>query len=127
MIESLNVGDLVRLVRALTESTERPAAHPLVGRYVIARGSGAGVHAGVLVSATPSANGTWFVTLVGARRLWSWTAKPGADKPAVALSSVAANGLASGRIDARIDGHALAGVVELIPCNEHARATIDAA
>ena len=98
-----------------------PFLERMVGRYVIARCSGAGVHAGVLTSATPDGGS---VILINARRLWRWRAKDG-----VALSGVAKYGIVPGDsiIDAMVDEIALVGVVELIPTTEESRKSIDEA
>lgn len=98
-----------------------PFLERMVGRYVIARCSGAGVHAGVLTSATPDGGS---VILTNARRLWRWRAKDG-----VALSGVAIHGIVADDsiIDTMVPEIALIGVVELIPTTEAARESIDEA
>lgn len=95
--------------------------HPFIGRHVIARCSGAGVHAGVL-TAVHGDGGS--VILTNARRLWKWRAKDG-----IALSGVARYGIvpSDSIIDAMVDEIALVGVVELIPTTEAARGSIDEA
>ena len=80
-------------------------AHPFVGRYVICRCYGAGVHAGVLVSMSGSD-----VILRDSRRLWSWKGD------GVALSGVAQLGMKPGqRIDTMNPLIALTDVIECIP------------
>lgn len=98
-----------------------PFLDRLIGRHVIARCSGAGVHAGVLVAANPDGGS---VILTNARRLWRWRAKDG-----VALSGVAKYGIVPGDsiIDAMVDEIALVGVVELIPTTKAAQESIDEA
>src|SRR5690606_29854168 len=93
----------------------------LIGRHVIARCTGAGVHAGVLVAAHDDRSS---VSLTNARRLWTWRAKDG-----VALSGVAIHGIvaADSIVDTMVPEIALMGVVELIPTTDAARETIDAA
>lgn len=93
----------------------------MIGRHVIARCSGAGVHAGVLASATPDGSS---VVLTNARRLWSWRAKDGA-----ALSGVAMHGIVASAsiIDTLVPEIALMRVVELIPTSKAAQESIDAA
>lgn len=93
----------------------------LIGRHVIARCSGAGVHAGVLAAANDDGSS---VILTNARRLWRWRAKDG-----VALSGVAIHGIVASDsiVDTMVPEIALVGVVELIPTTEAARETIDAA
>src|SRR5690606_5917942 len=93
----------------------------LIGRHVIARCSGAGVHAGVLAAVNDDGGS---VILTNARRLWRWRAKDG-----VALSGVAIHGIVAGDsiIDTPVPEIALVGVVELIPTTEESRRTIDEA
>lgn len=93
--------------------------HPFLGRHVIARCSGAGVHAGVLSVISRDCSS---VILVDARRLWRWRAKDG-----VALSGVAAHGIVKedSIVDTPVHEIHLNGVVELIPTTEAARESID--
>ena len=93
----------------------------LIGRHVIARCRGAGVHAGVLTAANDDGSS---VILTNARRLWRWHARSG-----VALSGVAIHGIVAkdSIVDTMVPEIALMGVVELIPTTEAARETIDAA
>lgn len=95
------------------------AMHPFIGRHVIARCVGAGVHAGVLSAIQGDS-----VILANARRLWRWHAKDG-----VALSGVAIHGIVAENsvVDTMVPEIALMGVVELIPTTEAARESIDAA
>lgn len=98
-----------------------PFLDQLIGRHVIARGGGAGVHAGVLKSASPDGGS---VILTNARRLWQWKTKAGA-----ALSGVAVHGIVAedSIVDTMVPVIAIMGVVELIPTTEAARESIDAA
>lgn len=93
----------------------------MIGRHVIARCDGAGVHAGVLASASPNGGS---VILTNARRLWKWRAMDG-----VALNGVAMLGIIADDsiIDTMVPEIALVGVVELIPTSEVARESIDEA
>ncbi len=99
-----------------------PIAKPedLIGRFVIARCSGAGVHAGTLASL----NGQDGVTLTNSRRLWRWWAGEGAF-----LSGVATHGLHTdakrkkSSVGAPTD-IVLNGVHELIPCTPKAEESI---
>jgi len=93
----------------------------LIGRHVIARCSGAGVHAGVLAAVNDDGGS---VILTNARRLWRWRAKDG-----VALSGVAVHGIVASDsiIDTLVPEIALVGVVELIPTTDEARKSIDEA
>lgn len=95
--------------------------HPFVGRHVIARCSGAGVHAGTL--AAVSSDGTC-VILQNARRLWKWRAKDG-----VALSGVAFHGIIASDsiLDTLVPEIYLTGVVELIPTSPESEASINEA
>lgn len=88
----------------------------LIGRFVIARCSAAGVHAGTLASL----DGDDGATLTGSRRLWYWQAKKGAF-----LSGVATEGLDYNRskIGAPIDV-SLKGVCELIAVSADAARNI---
>lgn len=92
-------------------------AHPYVGKYVILRCYGAGVHAGVLVSQTGDC-----AVLADSRRLWRWKAVSG-----VALSGLAMSGLektSDTRVDTLVPHIALTGVIETIPCSEACKASI---
>lgn len=101
--------------------TSNKTLHPFIGRHVIARCSGAGVHAGVLVAAHGDGGS---MILADARRLWRWRAKDG-----VALSGVAIHGIIADDsiVDTPVPEIALIGVVELIPTTTEAQESIDAA
>jgi hypothetical protein len=118
-IDNLTYGDLKQIAALFGgagSSAKQP--HPFVGKYVILRCYSAGVHAGELVSQDGDQ-----AVLKNSRRLWNWKAKSG-----VALSGVAINGLASGcKIDTLVPQIALTGVIETIPCSDHAQETINAA
>lgn len=95
------------------------AADALIGRYVIVRCSGAGVHAGTIKSRTPKE-----VTLVGARRLWRWRVK---DNAGVSLSDLAVNGL--DKKDTKISAPVevlLSDYHEIIICSQEAAESIAA-
>ena len=92
-----------------------PASHPFVGRYVICRCYSAGVHAGVLESLDGD-----LAILRDSRRLWQWQAVAG-----VALSGLAQHGLKAGKIDAVNPEIALTGVIEVIPCSDASRRSIE--
>ena len=95
--------------------------HPFIGRHVIARCSGAGVHAGVLVAV---GNDGTSVILKDARRLWKWRAKAG-----VALSGVAVHGIVAqdSILDTLVPEIYLTGVVELIPTTPESEVSINGA
>lgn len=120
-LDNLTVGDLRLIIAALPSQRSAPQPHPFVGEYCICRASGAGVHAGHLVSATQCGD-CYEVLLSNSRRLWSWSANGG-----VALSGVAVHGLKSGKIDAQLGKIAINGVVEIIPCTALAIDSINAA
>ena len=88
----------------------------LIGKFVIARCSAAGVHAGTLASL----NGEDGATLTGSRRLWRWYAAKGDY-----LSGVATDGLnhKTSKVGGPIDV-ALKGVCELILCSDKAATSI---
>ena len=116
-IDDLTVGqarELVAMFGGMAGAAPAAAPHPFTGKYCICRCSAAGVHAGVLVSV----NGDT-VILRNSRRLWQWQARDG-----VALSGVAQNGLAGGKIDTPNPEIQLMGVCEIIPCSDAARESI---
>jgi hypothetical protein len=118
-INSLTIGEAKQLAAMFQQPAQAPAqpAHPFVGMYVICRGTWSGVHAGSLVSKDGPE-----VILRDARRLWSWKATKG-----VALSGLAQNGLASGKLDTMTPMHALSDVCECIPASLVAKESINAA
>ena len=91
-----------------------PQPHPFVGKYCICRCSGAGIHAGTVVSVDGDR-----VILRDSRRLWQWQTRAG-----VALSGVAQNGLAGGKLDTANPEIYLTSVCEVIPCSAKAREDI---
>ena len=115
-IDELTIGQ-ARELAAMFAGQSAPAAapHPFIGRYVICRCSAAGVHAGVLVGVSGDT-----AILRDSRRLWQWQARAG-----VALSGVAQNGLAGGKIDTANPEIYLTGVCEIIPCSAKAREDIE--
>lgn len=120
-INNLTVGQLKEIAKIAAGlgvcETRASAPSAAVGKYCIVRTFSAGVHAGEVV-----AHDGDIVTLKNARRLWSWTAKSG-----VALSGVAINGLKSGKVDTMTPEHVLVGAIELIPCSETAKESINGA
>ena len=116
-IDDLTIGqarELAAMFGGMAGAAPAAAPHPFVGRYVICRCSAAGVHAGELVSVSGDT-----AILRDSRRLWQWQARDG-----VALSGVAQNGLAGGKIDTLNPEIYLVGVCEIIPCSAKAREDI---
>lgn len=120
-INSLTVGQLKEIAKIAAGigvcEQSKAAASPAVGRFCIVRTYSAGVHAGEVVSHDGD-----IAVLRNARRLWQWTAKSG-----VALSGLAINGLKSGKVDTPTPEHILIGVIELIPCTDTAKESINGA
>ena len=121
-IEDLTIKQARELVALFgnTQATSQKTmniAHPLIGKYVIARCYSAGVHAGT-VAAVDGEN----VILHDSRRLWSWQAKDG-----IALSGVAQHGIKEKgcKVDAVNPSIYLTGVCELIPATAAAKESID--
>ena len=111
-INDLTIGQAKEL--AALFSAPHPQ-HPFVGKYCICRCTAAGVHAGEVVSVDGDR-----VILRNSRRLWQWQARGG-----VALSGVAQNGLAGGKIDTANPEIYLTGVCEIIPCSAKTREDIE--
>ena len=116
-IDQMTYGELKQIAALFSSAPQKNEQHQFVGKFVICRCYSAGVHAGVLVSQ----NGDQAV-LKDSRRLWSWKNNGG-----IALSGLAVNGLASGKIDTLLPEIALTGVIETIPCSETAKESIYAA
>jgi hypothetical protein len=115
-IDDMKFGELKAIAAMFGNATPVKTEHPFVGRYVICRCYGAGVHSGELVSMNGSD-----VILKNSRRLWSWKANSG-----VALSGVAQNGMQScQKIDTLNPLIALTDVVECIPCSDKAKESIN--
>jgi hypothetical protein len=115
-IDDMKFGELKAIADMFGAVKQAKAEHPFVGRYVICRCYGAGVHSGELVSMNGSD-----VILKDSRRLWSWKAKDG-----VALSGVAQNGMQGGqKIDTMNPLIALTDVIECIPCSDKSKESIN--
>ena len=117
-IDDLTVGQarqLAAMFGGMAGAAPAAAPHPFVGKYCIVRCTGAGVHAGEVVSVDGDT-----AILHNSRRLWSWQARDG-----VALSGVAQNGLADGKIDTLNPEIWLSGVCEIIPCSAKAQEDIE--
>ena len=121
-IDNLTYGELKQIAALFATANQtgnlgaRSIAHPMIGKYCIARCYAAGVHAGT-VESVDGEN----VVLSDSRRLWSWKAKDG-----VALSGVAQTGVQIGcKIDVANPEIYLTGVCELIPCSSTAKDSIN--
>jgi hypothetical protein len=115
-IDDMKLSDLKAIAAMFGAANNNSLAHPFVGKFVICRCFGAGVHAGELVSMTGSD-----VILKDSRRLWSWKANEG-----VALSGVAQNGMKAGqKIDTMNPLIALTDVIECIPCTDKSKESIN--
>ncbi len=123
-IDDMTLGDIKKIAAlaaglGITQTAAPTSkAHPFVGRYVICRTYGAGVHAGILVSQDEN-GGT---ILREARRLWRWRSAA----KAVALSGVATSGLAGTdvKIDVLVPEVSLTLAIETIPCTPEAEKSI---
>jgi len=116
-IDDLTVGQARQLAAMFAgQMASAPAPHPFIGKYCIVRCTGAGVHAGEVVSVDDER-----VILRDSRRLWQWTAKG-----SVALSGVAQHGIKAGasKVDALNPEIYLTGVCELIPVSAAAKESI---
>jgi len=117
-IDDMTFGQLKQIAVMFQATT--PVAvnspHPFVGKYVVCRCYGSGVHAGTLVSLSGQE-----AILQDSRRLWTWSSK----ETAVALSGVAQTGLKSGcKIDVVNPLIAITDVIEVIPCSSLATESI---
>lgn len=101
-------------------ATKRSTANSLVGQYVIARCSAAGVHAGIVKSTDAS-----HTVLTGSRRIWQWNG-------AGSLSEIAVYGLnpaksSGSKIGARVVELRLrdSDIAELIVCTPDGRKSVE--
>ncbi len=117
-IDDLTIKDmkeLAPLVARLSATPQQQTPHPFVGKYVLCRCYSAGVHTGELVALDGDR-----AILRNSRRLYYWKANQG-----IALSGVAQYGIASeSKVDVVNPEIALTGVIEVIPCTEVARDSI---
>ncbi len=100
-----------------TKETPGIADH-LIGRHVIIRATGAGVHAGTLAAH----DGGQIVRLTNSRRLWRWTAAKGHT-----LSGVAMHGLKEGwtKLPARVADLVILDACEIIVTTPEAQTSIE--
>ena len=121
---TMTTEQIVAVIQALTANqTPAPtasASHPFVGRYVIARCRDAGVHAGILVSASGRT-----AHLKNARRLWKWRVPMGAGDYLSGLSTSGIDAECS-KVGELIE-LTVHDVAELIPCSDSARESIESA
>lgn len=101
-----------------TTEGPRGIADHLIGRHVIIRATGAGVHAGILAAH----DGGQTVRLQNSRRLWRWTAAKGHT-----LSGVAMHGLKEGwtKLPAAVDELVILDACEIIVTTPEARTSIE--
>lgn len=106
----------------LAELVVRPGiADHLIGKHVIIRATGAGVHAGIL-----AAHEGQTVRLTQSRRLWRWSAAKGHT-----LSGVALHGLRDGadkgwtKIAATVADQVILDACEIIATTDEAQASIE--
>jgi hypothetical protein len=104
----------------LPEAISPGIADHLIGRHVIIRASGAGVHAGVLAAH----NGGQVVRLTSSRRLWYWHAACGHS-----LTGVALHGLNAGKskIAGTVADQVILDACEIIATTPEAQASIESA
>jgi len=116
----INIDDLtlkqIKEIQALTNTIQKSEKlHPFIGKYCLARCYSAGVHAGTVVEVDGDE-----VILKDSRRLWSW------EGTGVALSGVANGAMLPGqKVDTLNPEIYLTGVIELIPCKDSVRDSIN--
>lgn len=101
-----------------TQTTAPPGiADHLIGKYVIIRATGAGVHAGILAAYDGQT-----VRLTNSRGLWRWTAAKGHT-----LSGVALSGVKEGwtKIPAVVDDLIITDACEIIATTPEAQTSIE--
>lgn len=114
-IDNLTLGEIKQIVAMFGQAQQQQS--PMIGKYVIVRCRDAGVHAGILESASGRE-----CVLNESRRLWYWKPANGA----AFLSGVATEGLhKDSKIGAPIRVH-LTENCEIIECTEAARESIAA-
>lgn len=114
-IDSLTLGQIKQLQALLGgASAHSGKADPDVGKYVVVRCYGAGVHVGVLVSRDAKD-----VRLSDARRVWKWSG-------AKTLSEMSLRGLDgnNSRVSEPVAGITLIDAIEVIPCTPDAETSL---
>ena len=117
-INELTIGQIREIAAAFPALFGKTAtaniADGMVGKYAVVRCYSAGVHAGIVAAIDGDK-----VILKDSRRLWSWKAAKG-----VALSGVAQFGIVGGKIVAANPEIYLTGVIEVTPCTDAAKESI---
>jgi len=108
-IDELTLGQIKEIQSLIGQS--QPQTHPMIGRRCLIRTYSAGVHIGNI----ESINGME-CKLTNALRLWSW------EGGGLSLSSVANNGIVSGRINKTGEVY-LTNVIEIITTTTKAELT----
>lgn len=116
-IDDITIRDAKRIAQIFGGQSEQKSPH--IGKNVIVRGYGSGVHFGELVSKSGRE-----VELRQSRRLWRWDAK----ETGISLSEVANHGGADGRqkFCEVLESISILDAIEIIPCTEQAVASIRA-
>lgn len=92
---------------------------PFIGKYVIVRAFGAGVHCGVLASRDRDC-----VELAESRHLWSWVGAPGTHVPTLyEVASIGPDPKES-RLSIEAERVALTGAMEIIPASTAAESIL---
>mgnify|MGYP003561046831 CR=1 FL=1 len=109
-LDDLTLGQIKQLQALACGATPGTSNDPDIGKYVIVRTYGAGVHVGVLVSRTGKD-----VRLSDTRRVWQW-------KGALTLSELSLRGLTvdGSRVSETIAVNTLTDAMEIIPCTKDA-------
>ena len=109
------INELKELLALISDTPDAPMESDKIGKYVIVRCHDAGVHAGILKSASGRS-----CSLTESRRLWYWKPANGA----AFLSGVACEGLSdASKIGAPVDID-LTENCEIILCTEKAKESI---
>jgi hypothetical protein len=114
-LEDVTYAEMKLLAEVFGITMTVPYENPFAGKYCICRCDRAGVHAGTVVSQKGQ-----LVILKDSRRLWQWRAVAG-----IALSGLSQHGLQSGKVDTLLPEIGLTDVIEVIPCSDPARRSIE--
>ncbi len=118
-IDELTICDFKKLVNifSASHSQQSEAFTKHIGSKVIIRTYASGVHYGTLERQSGRA-----VELSGARRLYEWKCKEGISLSALALHGASDRGC---KFTARIDGHEIYDMIEVIPASKKAIESIE--